>query len=84
MNVQLQYSVLRRLSIIGDAVKNIPDDIRKRYPKIPWKQIAGMRDILIHEYFGVNLKRAWKVIEKDIPELKETVQKIEKSYGKLL
>ena len=84
MNVQLQDSILRRLSIIGEAVKNISSDIKEKYPMVPWKQIAGMRDILIHEYFGVNLKRVWSVIEKDLPELKETVQKIEKSHGRLL
>lgn len=84
MNVQLQDSILRRLSIIGEAVKNISSDIKEKYPMVPWKQIAGMRDILIHKYFGVNLKRVWSVIEKDLPELKETVQKIEKSHGRLL
>jgi uncharacterized protein with HEPN domain len=51
-NRQVQDAVLRRLEIIGEAVKNIDEDFRNRYPEIPWKKIAGLRDILIHEYFG--------------------------------
>jgi uncharacterized protein with HEPN domain len=68
-NTQVQDAVLRRLEIIGEAVKGIGDDVRSRYPTIPWKQIAGLRDVLIHTYFGVTLERIWKVIEDDLPEL---------------
>ena len=57
-NTQVQDSVLRRLEIIGEAVKSIPNTLRDKYPQIPWKRIAGLRDVLIHEYFGVNLRRA--------------------------
>jgi len=60
-NTQVQDSVLRRLEIIGEAVKSIPNTLRDKYPQIPWKRIAGLRDVLIHEYFGVNLRRAWKL-----------------------
>ena len=68
--------MLRRLEIIGEAVKNIPDDFRAKYPDIPWRQIAGMRDVLIHAYFGVNLRRVWKVIKEDLPEIKLKILKI--------
>ena len=75
-NIQIQDAVLRRLEIIGEAVKNIPEDFREAHPKIPWKKIAGMRDILIHEYSGVDLKRVWKVVKEDLVDLKKNISKI--------
>lgn len=56
------YAAMRAIEIIGEAVKKIPNSVRKKYPEIPWKEMAGMRDKLIHEYFGVNLKKAWNTV----------------------
>lgn len=81
-DAQKQDAVLRRLEIIGEAVKNIPKEFRDKYPKIPWKKIAGMRDVLIHEYFGVNLERTWKIIEEDIPDLKSKILKVKEDLAK--
>lgn len=71
-----QSAIIRQLEVIGEAVKNIPDSFRKKYPKIPWKDIAGFRDVLSHAYFGVNLDRVWKIIENDLPKLKEEISRI--------
>ena len=54
-NQKLKDSIVRRLEIIGEAVKNIPDDFRKKYPEVPWKKIAGLRDVIIHTYFNIDL-----------------------------
>ena len=65
-----QDAVMRKLEIIGEAVKKIPPHFKKKYPEINWREIAGMRDILIHEYFGIDLKIVWATIKKDIPKLR--------------
>jgi uncharacterized protein with HEPN domain len=70
------YAVNRALEIIGEATKNIPASVKNRYPQIPWKKMAGMRDKVIHEYFGVDLKRIWNTVKKDIPDLKPLFEKI--------
>jgi len=71
-------ATIRRLEIIGEAAKNIPDDFRKRYPNIPWRDIAGFRDVVTHAYFGVMLEKVWEVIKTDLPVLKKQIQKIKK------
>ena len=70
------YAVIRALEIIGEASKNIPSPIKDRYPQIPWKDMAGMRDKVIHAYFGVDIKRVWSTINEDIHTIKPHFQKI--------
>lgn len=76
INRQIQDAIIRRLEIIGEAAKNVGEEIRNKYPDVPWKQVAGMRDVLIHGYFGVKLKRIWEVLKTDIPELKQKIRVI--------
>lgn len=75
-SVGFQDMVVRRLEIIGEAVKNLPQEIKEKHPDIPWKRIAGMRDILIHEYFGIDLGLTWEVVEKELPSLKKMIIEI--------
>ena len=63
------YAVVRAIEIIGEAVRNIPKDLRDTYPEIPWREIVGTRDKLIHEYFGVDMNVVWKTIQDDFPKL---------------
>ncbi len=66
-----QDGVVKNLEIIGEAVKRIPDEIKNKKPEIEWKKIAGLRDILTHEYFGINLEIVWDVTKNKLPDLKK-------------
>lgn len=77
-SIQLQDSVIRRIEVIGESVKNIPQEIKDKYSDIPWKRIAGMRDILIHEYWGIDLNLTWEVVVGEIPDLKREMLRIRK------
>lgn len=70
------YAVVRALEIMGEASKKIPEDFRKNNPQIPWREIAGTRDKLIHEYFGVNWLVIWKTVQEDLPPLTRQLQKL--------
>lgn len=80
-NKLIQNAIIRSLEIIGEAVKNIPDSFRDKHQDIPWRKIAGFRDILSHAYFGVSINRVWNIIEKDLPNLKEKISRINISDG---
>lgn len=69
-------AVLRNFEIIGEASKQVPDGFKSKYTEMPWKEMAGMRNILIHTYFGVNLKIIWRTITTRIPELTTGIQNI--------
>lgn len=70
------FAVTRAIEIIGEAVKNIPDEVKLKHPEIPWREIAGTRDKIAHEYFGVDLEIIWNVIKERVPGLKENFKKI--------
>ncbi|MFH1215516.1 MAG: DUF86 domain-containing protein [Pseudomonadota bacterium] len=69
------FAVIRALEIIGEAAKKIPEDTRCKYPDLPWREMAGMRDKLIHDYIGVNLEVVWKTVFEDLPILEKNLRK---------
>ncbi len=77
-NITIQDLVMRRLLIIGEACKNLEKHFGKKYPKIPWRKINGIRNRLAHEYFGIDEKIVWNIIKEDLPVLKKQISAIRK------
>lgn len=73
-DIKTQDAVIRNLEIIGEAAKNITDELKEKHPQILWKDLAGIRDKLIHHYFGVNLEVVWTIIDEDLPQLRKEIQ----------
>jgi|AntRauTorckE6833_2_1112554.scaffolds.fasta_scaffold17317_2 uncharacterized protein with HEPN domain len=71
-----QDAIIRRLEIIGEASKKLPENFRNKYSDVPWREMAGMRDILAHQYFGIDLEIAWETIKNKIPEIEPKIRKI--------
>ena len=69
-----QDAVIRQLEIIGEATKQLSDDLRLRYPEVPWRRLAGLRDVLIHNYMGVDLTTVWELTQRNLPILKQQVE----------
>lgn len=69
-------AVLRNLEVIGEAAKNVPADVRKKHSDIPWKRIVGLRNVTIHEYFGVDSSIIWEIIKKNLPDTREKIRRI--------
>ncbi len=76
LDTEKQDAVARRIEIIGEAVKQLPVGLRESYPDVPWREIAGARDILVHEYFRIDLELAWDMVQADIPELISQIESI--------
>jgi len=74
-------AVIRSLEVMGEAAKRIPDDIRRRYPDIPWRRMAGMRDKLIQEYSGVDLQIVWSVVKEELPPIRSHVEEMARDFG---
>lgn len=75
-DIKLQDAVIRRIEIIGEAAKNIPQNFREKHPYIEWAEMAKTRDKLIHGYFGVDIELTWNIIQTDIPLLKRKIEKV--------
>lgn len=73
---ELEDAVIRRPEIIGEAATKLPEAFKAQHPEVPWSQISGMRNKLIHEYFGVDLALTWRTVQKDLPELEWEITKI--------
>ncbi len=75
-NIEKQDAVARRLEIIGESVKRLPKDLRDQHPDVPWREIAGARDVLVHEYFRIDVDLAWAMVKQDVPELAARIRSI--------
>lgn len=72
----LQTWVVHHLQIIGEAVSRLSGSLKEKHPEVPWREIVAMRNILVHDYFGVDAGRVWNVVEQDLPDLKVKIESI--------
>lgn len=73
-------AVIRNFEIIGEAANNIPKEIQEKYPYVEWKEMTGFRNVIIHDYFGINLRTVWNTVKNNIPLLKENMRKMKDEY----
>ncbi len=75
-NKEKLNTIIRSIEIIGEAAKNLPESFKNKHKEIPWKKVIGTRDILTHRYFGIDFDAVWDIIKKDLPDLKDKIQKL--------
>ena len=75
-NRLLQDGVIRQLEVMGEAARNLSEDLRNEHPQIPWRQMIGLRNRMIHAYFNVDLQIIWEIVQGDIPDLKQKMKQI--------
>ena len=79
----VQVWIVHHIQIIGEAVRRLSQDLRTRHPEVPWVQVAAMRNVLVHDYFRIDLDEVWQTVERDVPALKNHVQAILNQLGQL-
>ena len=76
-----QDAVIRNFEIIGEATKRVSDTLREKHPELPWRRVAGFRDVLIHQYDRVDLDEVWNIVEREVPDLKSKIEAILRALG---
>jgi uncharacterized protein with HEPN domain len=74
-NSMIRFATIKQIEIIGEAAKNITEETRNQYPDVAWKEISDLRNILVHEYFGIDMSLIWQIVQSDIPDLKQKLEK---------